>query len=71
MNWTKLVEDGILNDLYKRGFLSDKTFYYIELFQRFDSYRQQGFTTGQSIEKTSDRLGKSTNTVRRAIRACQ
>jgi len=71
MNWGELVEDGILKDLYKRGFLSPKIFYYIEIYQRYDAYKQQGFSNGQAIEMTSDISGKSTNTVRRAIQSCQ
>lgn len=70
MNWPKLLEDGILHDLYKRGFLSPKVFTYIEFCERVDAYRQQGFTRGQSIEKTADRFGVDTSTVRRALKAC-
>jgi len=71
MNWPKLIDDGILTDLYKRGFLSPKIFSYIELYQRYDAYRQQGFRPCKAIEKTSDKFDKSIMTVRRAISACK
>jgi len=71
VNWGKLVQDGILTDLYKRGFLSPKTTTYIELYQRYDSYRQQGFAKCKAIEMTSDKFDRSIMTVRRAIIACQ
>ncbi len=71
MNWGALIDDGILTDLYKRGFLSPKIFDYIELNQRYDAYRQQGFAKCKAIEMTSDKFDKSINTVRRAISACE
>ncbi len=71
MNWQKLMDDGILTDLYKRGFLSPKTTDYIEIYQRFDAYIRQGFKIPRAIEMTADHLGKSTNTVRRAVKSCQ
>ena len=71
MNWAALIEDGILTDLYKRGFLSPKIFGYIELNQRYDAYRQQGFGKCKAIEMTSDKFDKSIMTVRRAISACE
>lgn len=62
-----LKEQGVLQWMYDRGFVSSKIFLRIECLQRYTYHKAQGLKKADAIKKSARDMNVNHMTVRRAI----
>lgn len=69
MNLLELRDNGTLEYLYKKGFISYKLFCYVDYCQSYRSFRLQGFSKESAVLEVSIKHDISRATVYRALKA--